>query len=234
MGVVDMKIVVVTRCLNGLEYIDRFVRGYDFATQIVVSEGGSDDGSVEKWMEYYPKVRVFKFDEFVMRGCYKWNPDNNHIQHAIDKGLDFEPDFLILDDLDDVPNFLLRKNARDIIEECKDDFIFSFRLYLWGDGEYFPKMNNHFDPQYRSMWGWFPHKVSVRTDKEKEHGTLIMDAGSVLPIDPPMCLLHKSWHPDTMQAKVDRYNAIGLPMNHPLEHPEAYGVPEPLPEWAYE
>lgn len=226
-----MKIVVTTRCLNGLEYIDRFVKGYSFADQIVVSDGGSDDGSIEKWLEYYPKVQVFQFKEFIMRKGYKWNPDNNHIQHAIDKALEFDPTWIILDDLDDVPNHLLRERARWLLDSTKESQVNAFRLYMWGDTEYFPKMNNWFTPEYKSLWAWKPKDLNITTDKSKEHGTLTGLVDNYYGVDLPACLLHKSWHPDTVQDKVDRYNAIGLPATHPLRYA---GIPEPLPKWAHE
>jgi hypothetical protein len=72
----------------------------------------------------------------------------------------------------------------------------------------------------------------VRADETKRHGTLLgVNDFDTYGIDLPMCLLHKSWHPDTIQAKVDRYNALDLPMDHPLKFA---GRADPLPEWAHE
>ena len=226
-----LNIVVTTRCLNGIEYIDRFVRGYDFANQIIVSDGGSDDGSIEKWMEYYPKVRVFQYDDVTFIDGYKWNPDNNHIQHAIDRALEYNPTWLILDDLDDVPNHLLRKDARELLESTSVPQMNAFRLYLWGDKEYFPYMNRNFDGQFRSLWAWQPDRIHIQSDLSVKHGTMVGMMNEPANLSIPYVLLHKSWHPDTIQQKIDRYNAIGLPMNHPLEFA---GIPEVLPEWAHE
>lgn len=228
-----MKIVVVTRCLNGLEYIDRFARGYDFADQIVVSDGGSTDGSLDAFKKY-PKIQVVNFGVREVINGYIWNPDNLHIQHAIDEGLKCDPDWLILDDLDDVPNRFLREGAKFILGPCDYAQVYAFRLYMWGEKEFFPHMNRNFDPDYTSLWAWNPKKCSVWTVKSERHGTLASNSSDIYRISLPNCLLHYSWNPDTIQAKVDRYNSIGLPMNHPLEHPEAYGLPEPLPKWAVE
>lgn len=228
-----MNIVVVTRCLNGKEYIDRFAKGYSFAEKIIVSDGGSTDGSLDAFKKH-PKIQVVNFEVQKIINGYIWNPDNLHIQHAIDEGLKCDPDWLILDDLDDVPNQQLNIHARTILRFCKHPQVNAFRLYMWGDDFYFPKMNNYFDENYTSIWAWNPRYVTIETDKSKEHGTLTGIQSVNSQLLPPYCLLHKSWHPDTIQAKVDRYNSIGLPMNHPLEHPEAYGLPEPLPEWAVE
>jgi hypothetical protein len=198
-----------------------------------VSDGGSTDGSLEEF-EKYPKIQVVNFEIQENINGYIWNPDNLHIQHAIDEGLKCNPDWLILDDLDDVPNAVLRQSARTILRFCKFPQVNAFRLYMWGDDQYFPKMNNYFDENYTSLWAWKPREVEIKTDMNQKHGTLIGIQSVASQLFPPYCLLHKSWHPDTIQAKVDRYNSIGLPMNHPLEHPEAYGLPEPLPSWVVE
>lgn len=228
-----MNIVVVTRCLNGVEYIDRFAKGYDFADKIIVSDGGSTDGSLEAFKKY-PKIQVVNFETFEVHNGYIWNPDNLHIQHAIDEGLKCDPDWVILDDLDDVPNYVLRDNARYTLENCEHHHVYAFRLYLWGNDRYFPYMNRDFNPDYVSMWAWNAKKTKVWTDKAQKHGTLVSDSSYIYKLNLPMCLLHASWNPATIQAKVDRYNAIGLPMNHPLEHPEAYGRLAKLPDWAVE
>lgn len=225
-----MNIVVVTRCLNGKEYIERFVKGYSFASLIVVSDGGSSDGSLETWNSH-PEVEVVPFPIKEIHEGHEWNPDSLHIQHAIDEGLKHKPDWIILDDLDDVPNQMLRENARHIMENCLLPQINAFRLYMWGDKEYFPKMNNWFHPSFRSLWAWKPSEITIETDKSERHGTLVGLTEDYHGIEIPMCLLHKSWHPLTVREKMKRYNAIGMPMHYPTSFA---GEPEILPEWAVE
>lgn len=222
-------IVTITRCLNEAKNIERFLKGYAFSDVIIVSDGGSTDGSIEMLENSRAKLLHFAESEWV-RGQY-WNPDNSHFNFIIEAALELNPDFIILDDMDDVPNALLRENARGILEHCTAAQVNAFRLYLWGDEEYFPKMNNYFDPVYKSLWAWNPRKTDIRGDLTKRHGTLIGLSDDVYGIDTPMCLLHKSWRPDTIEAKMDRYNKVGLPMHHPLGFA---GKPEPLPEWAHE
>ena len=112
-----MNIVVAARCLNESDNIERFVRGYDFADHIVISDGGSTDDSVSK-LSKYRKVHVIPFDEFEMHNGHRWNPDNLHIRHSIDEAMKFDPTWLIMDDMDCVPNRILRLGARDILEQC--------------------------------------------------------------------------------------------------------------------
>lgn len=225
-----MKIVVTTRCLNGAQYIERFLHGYDFADVITVSEGGSEDDSVSKFKDD-PKVEIVPFGEYEMHDGFKWNPDNRHIQHSIDIALAHNPDIVIMDDLDCWPNFKLREDGRRILEECGRPQINVFRLYMWGDTMFFPKMNKNFDDAYRSLWAWYPSRLEIKADMSKRHGTILGIQNDYCGIDPPYCLLHYSWHPDTIEQKIAKYKAIGMPFYHPLQ---TAGQPEMLPEWARE
>jgi len=228
-----MKIVVVARCFNEIKNIDRFITSYLFADKIIISDGGSNDGSYEylRRLASYGQVRVIKFEQQRLVNGQLWNDDNPHIQYIIDAGKAENPDWIILDDMDDVPNKTLREDARRILEETDSNQVNAFRLYMWGDDQYFPQMNNNFDPNYTSLWAWRPDKVDIHADLSQHHGTFVGFDSNALRLPIPNCLLHKSWHPDTIQAKIDRYTAVGIGMNHPLNFA---GAPQPLPEWAVE
>ena len=227
-----MKIVVAARCRNEEEHVERFLHGYSFADQIVISDGGSTDNSV-KLLENRDKVKLFHFDEEETVNGVTWNPDAPHMNFVLDKAKELDPDWLIFDDFDDVPNYLLRENARYLFEEVVDaSQVNAFRLYLWGDTQFFPKMNNHFDPLYRSIWAWKPKEQDIYADMTKHHGTLVgTDDKTAYAIQLPMCLLHKSWHPDTIQEKIKFYTAVGIQMQHPFIFA---GEPQILPEFARE
>lgn len=222
-----MKIVVAVRCYNEEKNIDRFMRCYDFADSIVVSDGGSTDNSVEM-LKTYPKVSLFHYGNFEMISGQRWNPDGMHMNYVMNLAKQFNPDWLILDDMDDVPNPKLQKDARSILERCDKDQVNLFRLYMWGEDQYFPKMNNYFDPIYRSLWAWKPRNIDIRADEAIRHGTIIGITDDYYGIDSPYCLMHYSWHPDTVEQKMKRYNRLRLPMHHPLSFA---GTPEPLPDW---
>lgn len=230
-----MKIVVAVRCLNEINHIPRFMKGYDFTDEIVVSDGGSTDGSIEL-LKTYPKVRLVHFSGGTTIDGEFWNEDAPHMNFVLEFAKTLSPDWLIFDDMDCNPNHYLRIGARSVLFSVSDEYaqVNAFRLYLWGEKEYFPHMNRNFDPDYPSLWAWRPNRINIYADPEIKHGTMVGVTNDPYKVELPMCLLHKSWHPDTIQQKVDRYNKIGLPMNHPLEHPDAFGLPEPLPEWAFE
>lgn len=226
-----MRIVVAVRCYNESRHIDRFMQGYDFADAIVVSDGGSEDDSVSK-LKQYSKVKLFHFTERETRHGYTWNPDAPHMNFVLEKAKELEPDWLIFDDMDCIPNQALRNHARLIIGTAVGYQLNVFRLYLWGDtGKFFPQMNDNFNPKYTSLWAWRPDKVNIYADLSVRHGTLKGLHENPQNVDLPMSLLHKSWYPETINEKVLRYNKLGLPMKHPLEFA---GELAPLPDWAKE
>jgi len=225
-----VKIVVAVRCYNEAHNVERFLKGYSFADEIVVSDGGSDDGSVEM-LEGQDKVTLLHFNDFIMRDGFRWNPDHPHMNFVLDYAKSLNPDWLIFDDFDCVPNVFLRDISRVLFEHCAQPQINVFRLYMWGDDQYFPQMNNYFDPNYTSLWAWQPSKLNISADPSQHHGTIIGVTGDNFKLETPYCLLHKSWHPATIDKKMEKYNSVGIAMSHPLQFA---GKPEPLPNWARE
>lgn len=225
-----MKIVVAVRCLNEVKNIDRFMKGYDFADQIVVSDGGSTDGSLEL-LGRYSKIQLLNFGAGETIDGHFWNGDADHMNFVLGAAKKLEPDWLIFDDMDCCPNHLLRDGARAVLEGSPRPQVNVFRLYLWGDDQYFPHMNRDFDPAYRSLWAWKPSEIDIHADTAVRHGTLRGQISDPFGVDVPMCLLHKSWHPATIDTKIEHYNKIGLPMEHPFKFA---GPLQALPEWARE
>lgn len=229
-----MNIVVAVRCYNEEKNIPRFMRGYDFADVVVCSDGGSTDNSVEMLKEF-PKVHLIHFSQKETVNGETWNPDAPHMNFVLDAAKELKPDWIIFDDMDCVPTKSLREVARDMFQEVyelQDYQINAFRLYLWGDTQYFPYMNRNFDDNYTSLWAFKPSKLDIRADPNVHHGTLMgLTDKNLFKLTPPYCLLHKSYSPQTIDAKLERYNALGLPMLHPLE---TNGELRDLPIWAVE
>lgn len=223
-----MKIVVAVRCYNEEKNIERFLRRYDFADLIIASDGGSSDRSVEM-LTGRDKVKLLHFNKTETLNGETWNPDAPHMNFVIDAAESENPDWIILDDMDDVPNYLLREQARGILENCTKSQVNAFRLYMWGETQYFPHMNRDFDPDYRSLWAWKPKEVGVYADESVRHGTIVGIQTDYCGVDPPLCLLHRSWDPKTIDVKIERYNSLDLEAHHPLVFA---GEPIDLPEYA--
>lgn len=226
-----MNIVVAVRCYNEAKNIERFMRCYDFADTIVVSDGGSTDDSVSM-LEKYPKVKLVHYGNYEIIAGHRWNPDAMHMNFVMDAAKELKPDWLIFDDMDDVPNTALQQMARTLLEKVVDKpQVNAFRLYMWGEDQFFPYMNRDFHPDYRSLWAWKPDEVDIHADIAIRHGTIVGTIDEPYGLDIPYCLLHYSWSPETIQEKVDRYNNLGLPMQHPFEFA---GNLQKLPDWAKE
>lgn len=223
-----LNIVVAVRCYNEIRNIERFMRCYDFADSIVVSDGGSTDGSVEL-LKTYPKVHLYNYENYEVVSGHRWNPDAMHMNFVLDTAKQLDPDWLIFDDMDDVPNHILQQEARELLYRCSYNQVNVYRLYMWGETEYFPFMNRDFHPDYRSLWAWRPKEINIYADESIRHGTLKGVSNDFYPVDTPSCLLHYSWNPETIMQKIEHYNGLGLPMNHPLSFA---GEPKPIPDWA--
>jgi len=222
-----MKIVISTRTLNEGKNIDRFVNSYSWADIIIVIDGGSTDNTLDK-LSKYRNVKIYDSPYKNYKNGYWYNPDNPNINYALQMGLKENPFFHILDDFDDVPNINLQKNAIKIIENCKQPQINAFRFYMWNNDHYYPKMNNYFDSDYTSIWGYYPDRMKLTADETVEHGTLLGVTANNYKIELPNCLLHYSWNSETIDEKIKRYNAIGLSMNR-LE--EFAGELKPIEKW---
>lgn len=225
-----MKIVVCARCYNNEEHIERFLYGYSFADRVIISDGGSTDNSI-KFLKQSKKVNLHHFDQLKEKDGIKYNEDNPHMNFVLNKAKELESDWLIFDDIDDVPNFKLRENARDLLENVQAVQVNAFRLYMWGEKEYFPKMNDYFNERYTSLWAWQPSRVHISADLNENHGTLMGLNTSPYRILPPMCLLHFSWNEKSVEEKKRRYEAMGIEFKHPFEMVNA-GKPVEVPEWA--
>jgi hypothetical protein len=131
--------------------------------------------------------------------------------------------------MDSTPNKLLLRDARSLLATADAPQVNIFRLYMWGEDKYFPYMNRDLDPLYTSLWAWKPSEVNIQADPNVQHGTLIGLHSYNHKILQPYCLLHRSWSPENIAAKMYKYNKLGMPMHHPLDFA---GALQDLPEWA--
>ena len=191
----SMKIVIICRTRDEEHNIDRFIKSYWWADQILIADGGSEDNTIAI-AQTYPNVCVRKFTERIpMDNKYWRNPQGDHINFLNDWAKEERADWIILDDCDCVPNKNLQEEGREILAECEFEFAYAVRLYLWKTNKYFPQMSEPIKKGKveTSLWAWkaysqmtFLNTINTYTfhprPKLRER----------LNIYPPSCLLHFS------------------------------------------
>ena len=176
---------------------------------------------------------------------YKFNPEGKHINFLINAALEDKADWIILDDCDCYPNYLVKQDGRKILENCEENFVAITRLYLWGEDKHFPRLAQPKEYDFDtlkyipSLWAWRADLGMIAREEQIMHyifqiGGVDQDFKTdVFNLMPPYCLLHKFANPINIDTKLNMYRDSGLVpgMAHPLE----FGGPlEDLPEWAHE
>lgn len=226
-------IVATVRTRNEARNIGRFCNAYqNIADAILVADGGSIDNTVNIALDF-PRVRVRRFPEqFITKNDTILNPQGEHVNFLIDWAIDIGAEWIIFDDCDCVPNFVLRQNGRDLFKGTKNLALYTRRIYFWGFDKIFPEMHGAGDraeetaekeaefglPIWTSLWAWQP-RADIRADEDDPwHLTMMShDPGqaeqirrSALHLDFPYCLLHFSWQtPKLAAAKIDNYRSSG-------------------------
>lgn len=243
-----MKVVVLVRTRNEERNIGMFIGSYvDWVDEILVADGCSTDrtwGVINTLQENYDNIYVRSFSKVIATRDGTWrNPEGKHINFLLDWAVEREADWVIFDDCDCRPNYLVKESGREILETCKEDLVLITRLYLWKDtGKHFyrlaqPGRLGVWEP---SLWAWRT-QAGIRADDKADWDIALsphIDSLSQKKLYPPYCLLHHPW-PDEkeIQRKMDFYNhgfwSDGTPRR--FEYPLHTGGPlEDLPEWARE
>lgn len=225
-----------------------FIEAYkDWVDKILVADGGSEDNTVALAGQYYPKARVRRFPERVYGEGVWRNPEGKHLNFLIDWATEEEADWVILDDCDCRPNYLVK--AHNVVlfqraQQLNKQFIYVTRLYEWMDsGLHFtglaqPGGKGKWEP---SLWAWRIDTGFRFKDTDWDiSGTWIPTEEEKMELIPPYCLIHRPWPTqEELERKTHFYNrgfwADGTPRRFvsPMSSPSS-GVLVPLPEWARE
>jgi glycosyltransferase involved in cell wall biosynthesis len=243
----SIRIVVTVRTRNEAHRIGQFCEAYKDANLILVGDGGSVDNTVEI-AKQYKNVLIRQFQGRTKMKERHWrNNDSYHANWMFEWAKEMGADWIIYDDCDCRPNYLLKQDYREILEETPCDFVMVTRFYLWGLDQHFPHMakpdaKKDHKVHEPSLWAWRGHMDFWTIDippaynfriGEQEVKDLHFDANT-LDLFPPYALLHFSWdNEERVNQKIGIYRESGLipNMNHPLEFA---GPLEPLPKFLHE
>jgi glycosyltransferase involved in cell wall biosynthesis len=238
------KIVVIVRTRDEEHRIVNFCASYRDADLIIVGDGGSIDRT-KAIARRFDNVEVLDYPSRTKLKNDHWrNNDSDHVNWLIDKAKERGADWIIMDDCDCRPNYLLRQDFRKILLETDCDYVMAVRIYLWGLDQHFPYMAKPGKDRdwEASLWAWrgtedfwtvdVPPAFTFRIG-DMDVKDLRNDA-TTLELFPPYALLHYSWDDeDRVNRKVSVYRESGLipGQRHPLDFA---GPLEPLPDFARE
>jgi glycosyltransferase involved in cell wall biosynthesis len=227
--------------------IGPFCEAYqEIADKILVADGGSEDNTI-KIASSFANVEIRNFPERTPLARGHWrNNDSDHVNFLISWAKEYEADWIIHDDCDSRPNYLLRRHTREILAQVEQNVVMVVRVYLWGQDQHFPNMTK-LKPVEKfnymtSLWAWRPHTNLWTFDKPPAYTLMIgdeiagdlHDSTSVFDLMPPYCLVHHTWDDqERTLEKIRVYRESGLIPNQ--SHPLNYAGPvESLPGWARE
>jgi glycosyltransferase involved in cell wall biosynthesis len=233
-----MKVIATVRTHNEADNIARFCSAYQgIADKIFVADGGSVDNTIEI-AKSFPKTYVKPFHEKILVENGYWiNPQGSHVNFLFDWALDEGADWIIFDDCDCVPNFMLRDFGTQSLREADHKSllaIFTRRVYFWGSDEIFPELHK----PNTSLWA-FSSSARVRANEDDQwHLTMrYMPDSNLMNLRPkalhlefPYCLLHFSWPtPESADEKIKFYRKSGVQPS--AAHPNEFAGPKAKPSW---
>lgn len=236
-------ITVLVRARDEEKRVDKFCRAYAGATRILIADGGSLDKTKEIASKY-KNVIIRDFTGRIQLANGYWrNNDADHANFLIEWAKEYNTQWCIYDDMDCVPNYLLKQEYRKLLEETAENVVMAVRIYHWGTDEWFPDFSSPAGHYEASLWAWRgslnfsfidnpPAYWFAVNGQQVEKNDLHLGF-TVRDIYPPHCLLHYSWDDETVAYKIKNYRESGFIPSYvnPLQFA---GHKEPILDWMHE
>ena len=234
------RIITIVRTRNEEKRIELFCRQHDFSDLILVADGGSDDDTV-KLAKTFKNVIVRKFEkEIELLSGYTRNPDWEHINFLIEWANEEKAEWIVMNDCDTNPNYLLKEDARKSMEESTCPYIRAVQIFLWRDSQYFPSLSRSRGngAWWPGIWAW-KSETQMRVFGEPPHFQFTLgnkkaadfNAKDCLDLLPPYCQIHANWiNEEETNKHVEMYRSSGLIRG--MRHPTDFGgAPVKRDEW---
>lgn len=229
-----MKIIALVRSLNEEDWIGRCIKNYQWCDKILVADGGSTDDTVSIASEFN-NVLIRHFDERLelADGSFM-NPEPAHLNFLFDWADEERTDWVMIADCDTWPNLALQRSARTFMIRADiigADGLFATQIYMWGEDQYFPKINE----AGPSQWAWRAD-LGLRYPTNGNNNFEVVapgpDKANSIILEKPYVVMHYISDPVREEQKIARYTAWGHPKTHLLE--SIYAPPVDLPDWIKE
>jgi glycosyltransferase involved in cell wall biosynthesis len=230
-----MKIVLGLTILNEEDNIGRILSAYaDWVDNILIIDGGSTDNTL-KIASKYNKVDYLVFPALAPAADGSLlNHITMQVKELISWAREVDADWIVYDDCDCVPNYLLREDGRLLIETADRrgyDALMASRMYIYGSDRHFVRMVKPFGEYVQSLWSW-KTSFEMKFEDQLRHLTITnLNDANKFNILPPRCLLHYfAPNEEVIQKKMQMQRQL---VGHEVQHPLQFGGElEPLPEWA--
>lgn len=226
-----VNVVVGMRALNEELLLPVALANYDFATFIVITDGGSTDRTKEIALAD-ERVIWHDFKERVPGVNGGWrNPEGKHMQFLIEKCEELEPDWLWITEVDAFPNLNLQRTATAILSQLDYDgikLLQTYLMYIAPDGQsHYPRTMQ--GPGYTA---WKPGLATVDASADFDgQGRLFIAEQGKFDTHKIASRIHLTWETEEAIAAKDKFyqQVHGWCFNHP---DATWGPREALPEWA--
>lgn len=240
-----MRIISLVRTRDEELDIARHCKQHDFADLILVADGGSSDRTIEI-AKQFSNVKVRAFRELVsLKQGYTRNPDYAHLNFLFEWAEEEGADWIVLDDCDTNPNFLLRRNARMIIEGAEELSYLGVQarqVFLWENNQWFPEMGSQKYWAWRAdlrirAYGEIPH-YSLKALAKGDWGIgadgifFDFDKNDTIDLDLPYCRIHTVWESrEKADKQAEVYIKSGIVPEDTRFPTEFAGEPAPRERW---